>query len=274
MRIGAHLSVSKSFSSMIERAVELGADAVQYFPKNPKSYQVKQFSPEKLTEEALSVKDQGVVTVCHSPYVTNLSTPDDNLHQKTVDSLVNDLQIAEAYQTPYVVVHCGKHVGQGVEVGIRIMIETINRILQGYQGPALLLLENTAGQGSELGQALEELCLIRSGVENPDRVGFCFDTCHAFAAGLADLKQWDKVAEFKEFWDHTPVVHLNDCKYTYGSHKDRHELLGKGNIGEENFKAFLTSSPIQSRWIIIESPVEQETDYAQEISLVKKWISE
>src|SRR5690625_3020485 len=100
MRIGCHLSVAKGFAPMHKRGVEVGADVVQYFPKNPKSFRPKKFDPDKLRKEAERVADLGIMTVCHSPYVTNLSTPKPELRETSIASIVNDLEIADAYRTP------------------------------------------------------------------------------------------------------------------------------------------------------------------------------
>src|SRR5581483_623421 len=118
----------------------------------------------------------GIQLIAHTPYISNLSTPKEDLHQLTIRSIREDLDIAEAYGAIGAVVHCGKHVGQGEEVGRRRMVETINLILADYEGNTHLLLENTAGQGSELGLTLDELMEIRQATDNPEKIGFCFDT--------------------------------------------------------------------------------------------------
>src|SRR5690606_13641556 len=184
MRIGCRLSVSRGFDKMVERALEVGAEVVQYFPKNPKGYRRKAFDREEYQRLAQVAHDADVRSVCHSPYVTNLSTPDDELRAISVASIINDLEIADAYGTDYLVVHCGKHVGEGRERGIELMVDSINRVLEAFAGETMFLLENTAGQGTELGSELEEIAAIRERIEQKERVGVCFDTCHAFAAGI------------------------------------------------------------------------------------------
>src|SRR5690606_23601767 len=140
---------------------------------------------------SVAAKDADVQTVCHSPYVTNLSTPDDGLRATSVASIVNDLEIADAYGTDFLVVHCGKHVGEGSARGIELMADSVNRVLDQFAGETMFLMENTAGQGTELGRTIEEILEIHGKIEQKDRVGVCFDTCHGFAAGLLDFENWD-----------------------------------------------------------------------------------
>lgn len=274
MRIGCHLSVSKGFGNMLRRGKDLGADAVQYFPKNPKTFRVRIFDADEFRHEYESTRDLGIVTVCHSPYVTNLSTPDQRLRDISIASITNDMEIADAYGTPYLVVHCGKHVGEGEERGRELMVTAVDQVLENYQGPVQLLLENTAGQGSELGRTTDELLAVHSALAQPDRVGICFDTCHAFAAGLLDFAHWDTTkAELgrPEFAQKVKVIHLNDSKSPYASKKDRHELLGKGEIGPDALQLFLSAGLFENTPVVIETPVDAEEDYAGEILLAKEW---
>jgi len=277
VQIGCHLSVSKGFGQAVARAHELGADVLQYFPKNPRSHRPKPVDREACARESQRAREEGFLSVAHSPYVTNLATPDDELAKITVTSIVNDLEIAEAYGTPYVVVHCGRHMDQGREAGIRRMVELLNRIHERYRGPVQLLLENTAGQGSELGTHLEELAEIRSRLEEPERVGYCIDTCHAFAAGLLDFDQWDRFLELIQqdgFLESVKVFHLNDSKFAAGSRRDRHAKLGQGTMGQAGLTRFLAEPLFQSIPFILETPVEDEAEYGDEMRLARGWLAE
>lgn len=274
MRIGCHLSVSGGFDKMIDRALEVGADVVQYFPKNPKSYRPKAFDAAQYRALAEAAVKADIRSVCHSPYVTNLSTPDPKLWEISIASIVNDLEIADAYGTDYLVVHCGKHVGEGPERGQQLMVDAINRILEQFQGKTMFLMENTAGQGSELGQTFEEILRIYERIEDKERVGVCFDTCHAFASGILDFDDWDGFLNAfcdEAFFPLVKVIHLNDSKMPKGSRRDRHELLGQGEIGAENLRLFLTEPRFRHLPVIIETPVEDELDYADEIKKAREW---
>ncbi|HEX6972193.1 MAG TPA: deoxyribonuclease IV [Limnochordia bacterium] len=273
MRIGCHLSIAGGFGRLMDRAAEVGADVVQYFPKNPKSYRVKRFDPAALRREAAAAGKDAKESVCHSPYVTNLSATGE-LRGLTVASIVNDLEICEAYGTPYLVVHCGKHVGSGEAAGRAQMVDALDAILDQFHGRTMVLLENTAGQGTELGRTIDELLAIHAEISQPDRVGICFDTCHAFASGLLDLTDWDRfVTEFErpEFQKLLRVIHLNDSKMPAGSRRDRHARLGEGELGEAGLAAFLRLESVQQRPIVIETPVEDELQYADEIRRARAW---
>ena len=227
---------------MLRVGQELGAEIVQYFPKNPRSYRLKAFDPVQLRKEYEETRELDIVTVAHSPYVTNLSTGDPELRETTIASIVNDLEIADAYGSSGLVIHCGKHVGQGERSGLELMIEAIDEIMQRYEGPTRILLENTAGQGSELGRTVDELLTIHERLSFSNRVGFCFDTCHAFAGGVLDFEHWDEVKSElmrEEFRSKVELVHLNDSMMPFGDKKDRHQLLGQGEIGADNLRLFL-----------------------------------
>jgi deoxyribonuclease-4 len=275
VRIGCHLSISKGFVAMLRLAEELGADIVQYFPKNPRSFRLKLFEPSLLQEAYEETKELGIETVAHSPYVTNLSTSDRELRETSISSIANDLEIAEAYHSPGLVVHCGKHVGQGEQRGVELMADALNEIMQRYDGTTRVLLENTAGQGSELGRTTDELLAIHERVSFPERVGFCFDTCHAFAAGALDFERWAEVrAELgrDEFRSKVGLVHLNDSMVPFGARKDRHQLLGKGEIGPDDLQRFLRADIFPGIGVVIETPVKQERDYAEEIAKAMRWV--
>jgi deoxyribonuclease-4 len=270
------MSVSKGFGNMLKRAKDLDADVVQYFPKNPKTFRVRVFDRDAFHKEHESTQDLGIITVSHSPYVTNLATPGTNLREVSIASIANDLEIAEAYGTPYLVVHCGKHVGEGTERGLLLMKEIVDEVLTRYTGSVQLLLENTAGQGSELGRTTDELLSIHESIDARDRVGFCFDTCHAYAAGLLDFSRWDEVCTElgrSEFRDKVKVIHLNDSKAPFNTNKDRHELLGQGEIGSEAIGKFLTSGLFNEVPIVIETPVDEEQEYAGEIAKARQWVN-
>jgi len=274
LRIGCHLSVAKGFDKMIDTAKEVGADVVQYFPKNPKSFRPKSFDRDECRAQSQAAKAAGIPTVCHSPYVTNLSTPDEDLRRTSIDSIVNDLEIADAYGTGHLVVHCGKHVGEGRERGIELMADSINRVLERFSGETMLLMENTAGQGTELGQTFEEILEIHGKIEQKERVGVCFDTCHAFVAGILDFGKWEEFLErfgAGDFFPLVKVIHLNDSKAPFGARRDRHELLGRGEIGPENLSLFLKEPLIGGLPVIIETPVDEELQYADEIKKAREF---
>ncbi|SDB96108.1 Endonuclease IV [Melghirimyces thermohalophilus] len=268
MQLGCHISVAKGFSKACQRAGELGAESFQVFTKNPRGLRPKKLNYKDAEKGVQLMKEQGITLVAHTPYITNLSTPKADLHEVTVRSIKEDLHIADTYGAVGAVVHCGKHVGEGVEAGTERMVDTLNEILADYEGNCRLLLENTAGQGSELGLAIEDLVQIREATDYPEKIGFCFDTCHGFAAGAWNGDTFDElVTRMLEtgYREHLVAIHLNDSKAPYNSRKDRHEKIGQGEIGAPALAQFLRSEVFEGLSVVLETPVEQEDEYAEEI---------
>ncbi|GGE22847.1 putative endonuclease 4 [Marinithermofilum abyssi] len=268
MKLGCHISVAKGFHKASRRALELGAASFQVFTKNPRGLRPKKIDYQDAEKGVAFCREHDITLVAHTPYITNLSTPKEDLHEVTIRSIKEDLHIAETYGAVGAVVHCGKHVGEGVEYGTRRMVETLNQILSDYDGETLLLLENTAGQGSELGLQIEELTAIRDATDYPKKIGFCFDTCHGFAAGAWNEESFDELIEkMKEtgYLEHLVAIHFNDSKAPYNSRKDRHEKIGKGEIGAAALTKFLRCEELEGLPVILETPVEDEAEYAEEI---------
>jgi len=268
LKLGCHISISGGLPTAVENAHRLGCESFQIFTKNPRAFKGKAADPV-LAEQGRSLMAQyGMVLVAHAPYITNLSSPDPALQSTTISSLLMDLQNAEAYGAVGCVCHMGKHVEQGVAYGMARMIETLDILLDQYAGECSLLLENTAGQGSELGTTLEQCLEVRSKVRSPERIGFCFDTCHAFAAGIYRPEDWgDFIHKARQsgYWSHLKAVHLNDSKHDHGSRKDRHASIGKGFIGEDGMTSLLRSGAFVGLPVILETPIDSQDDYGPEL---------
>lgn len=268
MKIGCHISVAKGLEKAVLSAMELGAESLQVFTKNPRGLRPKKVDYIDAAKGVELLQKHDLTLVCHTPYITNLSTPKEDLQEVTIRSILEDLHIAESYGAVGAVVHCGKHVGEGEEYGTKRMVETLDMILSQYDGPVRLLLENTAGQGSELGLTIPSLMEIRGATRYPEKIGFCFDTCHSFAAGQWQLETFDQLTEqMKEtgYLDHLVAIHFNDSKAPFGSQKDRHEKIGKGEIGREALAKFLVSPLFDHLPVVLETPVEEDKEYAEEM---------
>jgi deoxyribonuclease-4 len=273
VQIGCHLSISQGFFGAAKRALELGASALQVFTKNPRSLRAKKVNLDDAAQGREFCQKHNISVVVHTPYVTNLSTPKEDLYLLTKRSLVEDLCIAELFGALGAVVHCGKHVGQGTSAGRERMVACLNDILGTYQGSTKLLLENTAGQGTELGTSLADLVGMREELKFPEKLGFCFDTCHAFAAGIYgvdEVKQLLNEMTVLGYLDHLVAVHVNDSQVEYGSRKDRHANIGQGKIGLETLGKIVTQ--LQDVPLILETPQEEEVGYQKEIALLKNYV--
>ena len=268
MQIGCHISIGKGLEKATETALELGANAFQVFTKNPRGLRPKKVNVKDAQKGVALCRENNITVVCHTPYITNLSTPKEDLQEVTIRSIVEDLHIAEAYGAIGAVVHCGKHVGEGEEYGLKRMVDTLDLILEQYDGPTKLLLENTAGQGTELGLDPKTLMNIRNASRYPEKIGFCLDTCHAFAAGQWNEETFDDFLQTMEdtgYLEHIEVIHFNDSKVPYDSRKDRHEKIGKGEIGEKALQKFLQAEKLNHLPFILETPVAKEEEYKEEI---------
>lgn len=277
MRIGCHLSVAKGFAHAVAQAPKLGATAFQYFTKNPRGFRgAKPLNRVDAEQGKTLMQELDLVAVGHTPYLINLASPDDELFELSIDALVKDLVIAEARGTYGVVVHCGKHKGSGIEYGIERMQEALHRVLaQNETQGVSILLENTAGQGTEIGTTIEELMAIAEPF-GPEQVGFCLDTQHAFSAGILSADHPEEFSGFSHagYMARLKAIHLNDSKVPFNGHKDRHELIGQGSLGLQAIRAILTDPRISHVPFYLETPVKNEEQYADEIRICRELLDQ
>jgi deoxyribonuclease-4 len=275
MRLGCHLSVAKGFANAAKVAPTLGANAFQYFTKNPRGFRnAKPLNLEDAERGRRLMQELDLLAVGHTPYLINLAAADDELYHVSIAALVQDLVIAEARGSYGVVVHCGKPKELGRDWGIERMRQAIRQVLdQNRTEGVQILIENTAGQGSEIGTSLEELLAIVEPFK-PDDVGICFDTQHAFAAGMINRENPSAFAGFDnpDFMRRLTAIHLNDSKVAFAAHKDRHELIGHGALGLDGIGRIVNDPRLANIPFYLETPVDNETQYADEIATVKSLI--
>ena len=278
VQAGCHVSIAGSIDHAVGRALERGCDTFQIFSRNPRGWRAKALDPAVVDAFQEAVKASGIGPVVdHMPYLPNPASSDDAIYEKSVAGLTEELERCDLLGIPYLVTHLGHHRGAGSDVGEERIIAAINRALadEEGEGDVMLLLENTAGEKNSMGAEIAELARIREGVDARERIGFCFDTCHAFAAGY-DLRTADAVdAVFGEFEDlvgleHLRVIHLNDSKGELGGGLDRHEHIGLGAIGEVGFRHILRHPTIRSLPLICETPVDERRDDAGNIAKVRE----
>ena len=277
VQAGCHVSIAGSIDRAVGRALERGCDTFQIFSRNPRGWRAKSLDSAVVDAFREAVRTSGIGPVVdHMPYLPNPASPDDAIYEKSVAGLTEELERCDILGIPYLVTHLGHHRGAGSDAGEERIIAAINRALADEgEGDVMLLLENTAGEKNSMGAEIAELARIREGVDARERIGFCFDTCHAFAAGY-DLRTADAVdAVFGEFEDlvgleHLRVIHLNDSKGELGGGLDRHEHIGLGAIGEEGFRHILHHPAIRSLPLICETPVDERRDDAGNIAKVRE----
>lgn len=270
MNIGCHISIRNGFLAAAQTAKSLGCSAFQYFPKNPRSLSIKSYD----STDAARCRDfctaNELVSVTHTPYPVNLATDDRILAQAVKHSLLNDLNIADACGSAGVVVHFGKFSEKLSLQGYRNIIQLLNNVLRQWSGRAMLLIEN---QAAGMGTTLEELVQVRSLTEYPDKIGFCLDTCHAFAGGMWSGDNWRQIEDRGrelDYFSHLRVIHLNDSRYPFGSNKDFHANIGRGYIGDRHFRKFLHSPAVRHLPVILETPSNPAFTVSQEIEHVKE----
>jgi deoxyribonuclease-4 len=267
MKCGVHCSVRKGFSGALIDAKKLGCDTLQIFSQSPRGWKTRVIKKEEFVEfRKKRAELQLGPVVIHTPYLPNLCTTDSDLYQKSIQSLKDDLGRCEGLGAEYLVIHPGAYSpDSSPEVGIENLILGCNEALDMVPGRSMILIEIMAGGGRRLGSTFQELKAMLKGIKPASRVGICFDTCHAMAAGY-DLSHSEGIKKtLKEFDDvvgleHIKVFHVNDSKGPCGNHLDRHEHLGKGSIGMKGFKELLSQPQFKGCTFILETPKEPEPE--------------
>jgi deoxyribonuclease-4 len=265
MRIGLHLSIEGSIDRVVDRAVERGCNTFQMFSRNPRGWRSKKLGSEELESFRSKLRESGIWPVfIHTPYLLNLASPKEDVYAKSVDLLKDELLRAGELGVPYVVTHLGSHLGYGKMGGFRRIVGAVNGLFSSVENEVVLLLENTAGTRNSMGSSFEDVEHILSKIEVSERVGMCFDTAHAFAAGYDlvsrgavehTLQRFDEVVGLEAL----KLVHLNDSRGALGSRVDRHEHIGLGWIGEQGFRNILQSRLGQLP-LILETPIDGRRD--------------
>lgn len=277
MAAGCHVSIRGGYAAAAERAAALGCTAFQYFPKNPRSLDVKAFDRADAGRCAAYCRERGIVSIAHAPYPVNLAAEQPGRRERIAESLLNDLEIADACGSLGVVVHFGIYKGADPLTGYRLIIDMLNDVLGGWEGSAKLLLENQAGDHAPMGMTFEELVHIRRLSAHPGKIGFCLDTCHLFASGIWDGRneaEWIANARALGYFEQLAAVHVNDSEYEAGGRKDRHAPLGAGRIGADAFRRLLAEPDIRSAPLILETPGTDQRPLAAQLRLLRAWNGE
>jgi deoxyribonuclease IV len=263
MRFGYHVSVSGSPVSAIVEGVDAGCDAIQFFPGSPQQWGTTPVSDEEAAEFALAKSNSGIdPAVLHSIYLVNMAAPSDGIYKRSVASLASSLAKAGKLGALGVITHVGNHKGEGEDFGLRRIADAVNGCLEKSPGDAMLLLETTAGAGTSIGNSFEQFGAVFDMAGRPERLGFCLDTCHVFAAGY-DISTPagidDALGELDRFvgLDRLRALHMNDSQGECGSHRDRHEHIGRGMIGLEAFAYMVNHEALRDMPAIIELPYER-----------------
>lgn len=271
LNIGCHLSASKGYYNMGKEAVSIGANTFQFFTRNPRGGKAKEVDIKDVEKFLNLAKENNFCKIlAHAPYTINVCSADENIRKFGIDTMKDDLKNLEFVPGNMYNFHPGSHVGQGEEIGIKLIIEALNDVLNENQ-QTTVLLETMAGKGTEVGKTFEQLKQIIDGVDLKDKLGVCLDTCHVYDAGYDIVNDLDGVLnKFDTIigLDKLKAIHLNDDKNPFGSHKDRHEKIGEGSIGIEAFEKIINHPKLRNLPFYLETPNELDS-YAKEIALLK-----
>ncbi len=259
--VGAHMSTQGGVWKGVERAKEVGCDCVQVFTKNNNQWNAKDLQSTDIAQFQQQLEQTGIVKpIAHASYLINLAAPNEELWKKSIAAMIDELRRAELLHLDAVVVHPGSFTTSTQAEGLQRIITAVQEILRATAGfKVKLLLENTAGQGTNLGADLSDLGTILAAVNQHERIGVCIDSCHAMAAGydLADPTGLKKLLHDigEQFGlDRVAAIHLNDSKKGCGSRVDRHEHIGCGTIGREGFKRWLKNKSLRAIPTYLETP--------------------
>jgi|TARA_B110001454_G_C12668701_1_gene412748 deoxyribonuclease-4 len=269
VQIGAHVSISGSIANAITNASKRECSAFQVFTSNPRGWHAKDLTDDGITNYKNNLSQSNIdrfATVAHMPYLPNLSSPEISVYEKSIHTMIREVERCDKLGIPYLVTHLGSHKGTGEDKGIQRLVGALTEVAKTNKD-VTILLENTAGQKNSVGSDFTQLAEIFFGLKPASRFGICIDTCHAFAAGY-DLRNEKNVKDVFEKFDseiglkHIKIIHLNDSKGELGCHLDRHEHIGLGHIGEAGLSQVVKLANKNKIPIILETPIdERRTDF-------------
>jgi deoxyribonuclease-4 len=278
--MGLHISISGGLHKAVERAKDRGCDVFQIFSQSPRSWNSKDLSEDEAREFVSSLVESGLaLAVDHMPYLPNLASPKDDVHERSIETLKSELMRCQMLHIPHLVSHLGSHLGAGWDEGFKRIVEAIDKGLSQADNGVMLLLENTAGTKNSMGSSFEEIATIIDAFDAlRPRLGVCLDTCHLFAAGYelrtpeglqATLNQFQELIGLERL----KLLHINDCRGTMGSHLDRHEHIGLGHIGENGFRLILRHPDLNDLPMILETPVDSRRNDVANLQAARKLAS-
>ncbi len=265
MQFGAHESIEGGVFNALHRGKKATCDTIQMFNKSNNQWRAKKLETKEIDQFFAAIEETGITVACsHSSYLINLASADPALNEKSYLSFKEEMERCNLLKIPNLVIHPGSHLGLGEEPGMDRICVNLNRVLAELpDNTVTICLETTAGQGSNLGYTFEQIAYMIDKVEHQALMGVCMDTCHIFAAGypITDPKDYKKTMKsFEDVigLDRLKVIHVNDSKKGLGSKVDRHEHIGKGEIGLEGFRNLVNDKKLAKIPKIIETPKEEE----------------
>ena len=275
--IGSHVGYKKDSGLVgsVEEALSYGANTFMFYTGAPQNTIRSSINLDNVKKAYSLMKDNGIDkdnVIVHAPYIINLANGDPNKFNFSCNFLSEELKRVDTFGFKYLVLHPGSHVGLGVDVGISNIVKALNLVLDKDNSDVMILLETMAGKGSEVGRCFEEIKTIIDGVSKKGRIGVCLDTCHLNDAGY-DLNNFNDILDLFDKIigiDKIKCIHINDSKNILGSHKDRHENIGKGTIGLDTLIKIIDCDKLKDVPKILETPyIDGHAPYKEEISLIR-----
>lgn len=257
--IGAHVSIAGELPNAIKNAVKIGAQCIQIFSSSPGQWSGPKHSQELINKFIEQRNLYHIDTVfIHAKYLINLVSDKPRLVTQSMRSLVADLNFASEIDAAGVIVHLGSHQGRGYEEVKELLVQRVHEVIEKTPRQTRLIVENSAGQKGKLSSSIDEIADVFQAVSH-ERLAFCLDTCHLFAAGydVRDKSMVDSLVQelrATRLLSRLVAIHINDAKDPLGSHRDRHENLGEGQIGLDGLKTFVTHRVFRALPKIIETP--------------------
>jgi deoxyribonuclease-4 len=276
MILGKHVSISGGLDKSLKRASDIGCNSMQIFVKNPRGWKSRELDDAEVKRFKDNREKYNInPVVVHAAYLINLASPKEDLWEKSISALKSEYLRSKRLGAEYLIFHPGSHTGSGLEEGVNRAAEALNRIFEEVEvNNTMILLENTAGAGTSIGEEFSELKSIIDKVKQSEKLGICIDTCHAFAAkyNLSQKKGLENLlADIEKMigMEYLKVIHVNDSKYSCCSNKDEHAHIGEGEIGIEAFKRIINHPDLKNLPFILETPwFEDEND--EDVKMLKK----
>jgi len=272
--IGPHLSIAGGYKKAGKEAISIGANTFQFFTRNPRGGKAKALDLKDVESlvEIMKANDFGEL-LAHAPYTLNMCSAKPETREFARMVFKEDLLRLEELPCQLYNFHPGSHTGQGVNAGIKAIVELLNNEMWPDQ-KTTVVLETMSGKGTEIGRNFEELKAIIDGTELKEKIGVCLDTCHVYSGGYdivgnleSVLEEFDRIIGLNDL----KCVHLNDSKMLFGSHKDRHEKIGLGTLGVDAFRRIVTHPLLKDLPFFLETPQESALDYKKEIDLLRSF---
>lgn len=277
MRLGAHISAAGGLYKAFQRADETGCDSMLVFTKSNRQWKAKAITEKDVKQYKTAAEKYSHIypVAVHASYLINIGSSDEDLWEKSYQSLRDEVERAAAFDIPYLTFHPGAYVDADEDTGLAHIARGLRRLLQETADSApntIVCLETMAGTGTTLGYKFEHLARLIADAGGHERLGVCFDTCHVFAAGY-DIRTpaayRDTIDEFDRIigLDRLKCFHFNDSKYDLGERKDRHEHIGDGFIGADGFANFVNDARWAEHPAHLETPKEEDDDEGNTVEM-------